>query len=36
MSFLDVTRMSRLKVSFLGQLDPGILCLSDVFFLTMI
>ena len=25
--FLDVTRMSRSKVSFLGQIDSGILCL---------
>ena len=30
-SFLDVTRMSMSKVSFLAQLDSGILCLYNTF-----
>ena len=29
--FLDVTRMSMSTVSFLAQLDPGILCLQNAF-----
>ena len=29
--FLDVTRMSMSKVSFLAQLGPGILCLYNAF-----
>ena len=29
--FLDVTRMSMSIVSFLAQLDSGILCLQDAF-----
>ena len=33
--FLDVTRMSMLTVSFLVQLDSGILCLQNAFLLSM-
>ena len=34
--FLDVTRMSIATVSFLAQLDSGILCLRNTFFLPLI
>ena len=32
--FLDVTTMSMSEVSFLSNLDPGIICLSNAFPLT--
>ena len=34
--FLDVTRMSTLKVSFFAQVDSGILCLQNAFLWPMI